>query len=216
VVRKLCRGCSHPGAWLSDGRQLLYTTLAGEVAKFDLESGQSRTVVSAGDGITLASPDWNPRNQHLLFTAITKKDGSRRVFTVPLPREADHALGAWVPLTSASENADLARWSDDGSHFYYFSNRDGFYCIWGGSSDHDRQVTETTFSVRHYHDWGRGPLLVLPYLEGISVAHGSFYATIGEATSTIWVGRLRYSPIRPLLQRIPFLRDLVALDMMRY
>jgi WD40 repeat protein len=199
-ARTLCTGCSHPGAWISDGRELLYTTRNGSIAILDVDSGKSTQVIAADHQYTLSNPDWNPATQHILFTAI--KDGTPQIFTAGLTKNPAYAASSWTALSANSDDADLARWSEDGLHFYYFSRSDGSYCIWGNSFNPQRNTIGTAFPVQHYHDWGKSPRLAFAYLRGLSVANGSIYVNVGEESSTVWMGSLRSNSLFTYFQRV--------------
>ena len=198
VVRTLCNACSHPSAWISDGRELLYTTATGDIAVLDIVSGGSRTVVAAAE-YELAYPDWSPQNQHLLFTAV--KEGVKQVFAARLPSEGPQSADTWIPLTSKAETADLARWSADGTKFFYFSRKDGFYCLWENSFDSVRESIADASPVKHYHDWGKGPSRTSGYVLGMSVAGNWIYTNLGEASATVWQGHLQRNPLLDFVRR---------------
>lgn len=56
--------------------------------------------------------------------------------------------------------------------------------------------------VKHYHDWGKGPGIVVPYHRGMSVAGDWIYTSVGEVSATVWVGRLRRNPLSALVRRL--------------
>jgi len=198
AVRTLCKACSHPSAWISDGKALLYTTTAGDIGILDIESGQSRTILAAGRDRVLAYPDWSPQNEHILFTAI--KGGVKEVFAGRITKGG--ALTAVAPITSKSDNADLARWSADGTRFFYYSRKDGNYCLWENSFDPAREAAGQAFPVQHYHDRGKTPGIVIPYHLGMSVAGNWVYVNVGEVTATVWAGYLRRNPLSALVRRV--------------
>jgi eukaryotic-like serine/threonine-protein kinase len=199
-VRTVCEPCSHPSAWVSDGKELLYTTAAGDIGILDIVTGQSRSVVPASRGYVLSYPDWNPQNQHLLFTA--SKGGVKQVFAASLPQEDAKTASNWIPLTSGAESADLARWSADGKDFFYFSRKDGFYCVWENSFDPASRTTGNALPVKHYHDWGKGPSRAAPHVLGMSVAKDWIYINVGEASATVWQGRLQRNLLSDYVRRV--------------
>jgi eukaryotic-like serine/threonine-protein kinase len=198
-TRTLCNACSHPSAWISDGRELLYTTPTGDIAILDIESGRSRIAVAAGLDYVLAYPDWSPQNQHLLFTA--SKGGVKRVFAARLRQEGASAADTWIPLTSTAEAADLARWSADGRRLFYFSRKDGFYCLWENSFDSTAETIASASPIKHYHDWGKGPSRTSPNVQGMSVAGDWIYANVGELSATVWQGHLQRSRLVDFVRR---------------
>ena len=197
-VRRLCSKCSHPGAWISDGKKLLYTTDHGDIAVLDIDTAESHALLQAGADLILAYPDYNVANHHLLFTAI--HENNKQVFAVRLSEQGDQTVGRSMPLTEKNEQASMARWSDDGSKFFYLSLRDGYYCLWGNSFDAPQQVVGRPFSVKHYHAWDSGPSRTFPGMLGISVADNWVYFNPVEVRSTIWQGAVKRTLISQLLQ----------------
>ncbi len=199
AVRALCNACFHPGAWVIDGRELLYTTAAGDIAILDIVSGQSRTAVTADRDYVVSYGDWNPQSQYLLFTAT--KGGVKQILAAKLQAKNPVAEDGWVPLTSKEESADLARWSSDGNKFFYFSHKDGFYCLWENSFDPQHASIATASTVVHFHDWGKGASRTAHYVLGLSVAGDWIYTNIGEASSTVWEGHLQHNPIGDFIRK---------------
>lgn len=198
-VRTLCNACSHPGAWITDGRELLYTTPTGDIAILNVISGKSRTVVSANRDYALDYSDWSAKNQHLLFTAT--KGGVRRIFAARLAQQGVATPADWIPLTLTAETADLGRWSADGKKLFYFSHKDGFYCLWENSFDSDHETIANASPVTHFHDWGKGASRTAHYVLGMSVAGDWIYTNIGEASATVWEGHLQRNPLGDFIRR---------------
>ena len=198
-VRTLCNACFHPGAWIADGKELLYASGDGSIAVIDILSERSRTIVPASKDYVLGYSDWNPSNQHLLFTAT--EGGIKRIFAARLPREGAVTAADWVPITSPAETADLARWSSDGNKVFYFSHKDGFYCLWENSFDSERQTIGTASPLTHYHDWGKGASRTAHYVLGMSVAGNWIYTNIGEVSATVWEGHLQHNPVADFIRR---------------
>ncbi len=198
-VRTLCNACFHPGAWITDGRELLYTTSGGDIAILDIVSGQSRTVIPASRDYLLGYSDWSPQSQYLLFTAT--KVGVKEIFAARLPQDGETTADGWIPLTSSAETADLARWSADGKKFYYFSHKDGFYCLWQNSFDPEHSTIGRASTVKHFHDWSKGVSRTSHYVLGMSVAGDWIYTNIGEVSATVWQGHLQRNPIGDFIRR---------------
>jgi Tol biopolymer transport system component len=148
----------------------------------------------------LADPDWNSQNEHLLFTAI--KGGVKQVFAARLPKEGVRTAGNWIPLTSKVEGADLARWSADGARFFYYSRKDGYYCLWENSFDSAKETAGQASPLKHFHDAGKSPSIAFRYLLGISVAKDWIYINVGEVSAIVWAGHLRRNPLSALVRRV--------------
>lgn len=199
-VRSLCNECSHASAWISPGRELLYTTDSGDVAILDVASGTSQTIVSASPGRVISYPDYNPKNGYLLFTATS--GGEKEVFAAQLQSTEKRTVGAWIPVTSKTENAYMGRWSTDGTKFFYLSQRDGYYCLWSNSFDPGRGLVGDPSPVKHYHDLGNSPTRTFPNELGMSVAGDWIYINPGESASTIWQAHLKRNGFWALARKL--------------
>ena len=198
-VRRLCDDCFHPSAWISPGRELLYTTGNGDIAVLYVASGRSQTVVSAGTGRVLSHPDFNPHYGYLLFTATSGPD--KQIFAAPLQATGTSGVSSWIPITEKTEDAYMARWSSDGAKFFYLSQRDGYSCLWSRTFDGDGVIGQPS-AVRHYHDLGHTPARTFPDELGMSVSGDWVYINPGESTSTIWLGNLKRNPFGAFARKL--------------
>jgi hypothetical protein len=198
VLRQLCTRCSHPAAWISRDKELLYTK-RDQIGILDITTLKSRPVFSAGETVPVIYVDWNARNHHLLFTAT--KGSTSQLFAVRLSADGQ-SQGKWTPLTELKEASDLGRWSEDGTKFFYFSHKDGYYCLWQNSFDAERQTTGRPSIIAHYHNWGQGPNCTFRYTLGISVSGDRILTNLGSVTSSIWQGELRRNEFAEFIRKM--------------
>jgi Tol biopolymer transport system component len=191
MKRTLCVGCFHPTSWFGGDEAIFHTSSKGEIALLDTDTGLSRTVLTGPNGMLLADADWCPDNEYLLFTA-TANGGATQVYAVRFPRSTGSAEGRWILLTPDSNGVERPRWSSDGKMFYYLSKQDGYLCVWGlRFTPGEKNSLEKPFPVMHYHNYPRiSPNRTTPRARGLSVAGGSIFLNVGEATETIWTGVL--------------------------
>jgi eukaryotic-like serine/threonine-protein kinase len=199
-VRTLCTGCSQPRSWIQDGRELLFTDNSGDIAALDVVSGKSRVVLAAGGRGVLSYPDYNRYNRHLLFTLNT--GSQKQLFAVELPADSAQPVGSWMQLSPQNETAYIGRWSTDGENFYYFSQKDGYTCIWGNSFDPVHHAVGKPFPVKHYHERDRGPGRTAPDELGLSVSADHLYLNPAEVNVTIWEATLHRNALFNLFRRV--------------
>ena len=190
-ARVLCTGCSNPMGWF--GKHLAFFYRDGLPSKIKLaepESGTTRTVLETKD-LSISEAAWAPENEFLLFSA-TSPAGLKRVFAVLFPEGTGAVTGNWIPITDEAIIAEKPRWSGDGKTIFYISTRDGSPCIWGQHFDQQaRKITGTAFPVLHLHNPRWSPEMIAPHQFQISVADDSIYLNLGEASATVWTGRLK-------------------------
>jgi len=205
--RQICTGCSHPSSWFGAGKGVLYTNGAGEIVLLDLASGLSRVVLTPEAGTVLGEPDWSPEHEFLLFTS--NRQGAKRAYAVHFPAGAEAPSDKWIPLTDGVGGIDQPHWAADGRAFYFFSRRDASNCIWGSRfSVRNAAVPAVTqpFPVTHYHDLRVSPDRASPVTRGLTVSDGAIYFSVGEVSTTLWLGKVHEPLLATLWNKILFWR----------
>jgi eukaryotic-like serine/threonine-protein kinase len=189
-ARTLCEGCSHPTSWFGSNA-VFHTSSKGELAVLDVETGASRPVLPAPEGMTLGEADWSPANGYLLFTSSTN-GANKQVYAVRFPQSARSAQGPRILLTPDTQLVERPRWSEDGKTFYFLSNQDGYLCVWGQRFvPGEKGPSGRSFPVMHYHDYPRfSPNTAASTSRGFSVARGSIFLNVGEEVEALWIGRI--------------------------
>jgi len=90
--------------------------------------------------------------RQVAFTARTGPDESR-IFVAPFDALGGPIVppdpGSWLPVTDGAANDTAPRWSPDGKTIYYFSDRDGFRCIWSVRLENGYPFSPAV--VHHFH-----------------------------------------------------------------
>jgi serine/threonine protein kinase/Tol biopolymer transport system component len=192
---KVCDDCGSPQAWMPGGTKLLYLRTdpppAG-IFELDTRTGQSRPVVQhseipvyvcnlSGDGRWIAF-------KGDLTTLRTQ------VYVAPVPDEGPVPPESWIPITGGDAWEDLPRWSHDGRLIYFFSDRDGFRCIWARRFDPEtRQPAGEVFPIQHFHQISLSlSNLSLSEFE-LDAAPGKLVFPLAEITGNIWL----ITPVTP-------------------
>jgi serine/threonine protein kinase len=188
-VRRLCRGCSAPTGWFDGDRTFFYRDGMPSIIKMaDPRTGDTRVVLQE-DGVALGDASWSPANELMLFTE-TKGD-RKRMFAVRLPRSSAKVEGKWMPIPDKGVSPEHPRWSGDGRTIFYFSNSDGFSCIYGQAFSPERgEPMGGPFAVAHFHNQRASIDNVFSRSRNLSVDGDSIYFNLGEQSSTIWIGSL--------------------------
>lgn len=190
--KRLCTGCSLPTGWFDTNRAILYREGSpSSVNMIDPQTGERRPVLKQ-NGMSLSEPSWSPKAEYLLFTRQNEGQGNKEIFAVRFPKSTASVEGKWIRITEASESSDRPRWSGDGNTIFYLSTRDGFSCLWGQTfNPNTGETSGPPFAVMHYHNRRDSIDVVAPRSFNLSVAGDSIYFNLGEASSSIWIGKLR-------------------------
>jgi len=170
-----------------DARTLLGMTATAPrgVAAIDMATGRAQ--------VLLSHPVWN------LYWAVVSPDGTRvaftarsgpeqsRIFAAPFRPGASTEIGEWIPVTDGLSNDTGPRWSPDGQRVYYFSDRDGFRCIWSVEFRNGRAGPPQ--AVRHFHEsrhsLGGVPVAQLP----LGVARNRLVFSVCEPAGNIYLAK---------------------------
>jgi serine/threonine protein kinase len=190
--KRLCTGCSLPTSWFDTNRAILYREGSpSSINRIDPQTGERRLILKQ-NGMSLSEPSWSPTAEYLLFTRQNEGQGNKQIFAVRFPKSTASVEGKWIRITEASESSDRPRWSGDGNTIFYLSTRDGFSCLWGQTFNPETGETSgPPFAVKHYHNRRDSIDVVAPRSFNLSVADDSIYFNLGEASSSIWIGKLR-------------------------
>ncbi len=184
LPQKLCDDCGWPAAWSSDGTILLFQFPFGasrDVSLLKIPSGE-RVKLAGPVGVDLAlSPD----NRWVAF-GRNPDPGRGQIFVAAL---AGDKIGAPIPVTGGQERDSHARWSPDGRLLYFFSDRDGFRCLWAQRLDPaGRPLPHGLLEVQHLH---RAQLSAsdLPAAQmGLAVSRNRIVFTLNQRSGNVWMG----------------------------
>jgi hypothetical protein len=93
----------------------------------------------------------------------------------------------WIPVTDGKAWDDKPRWLDDATIVYY-SNLDGFGCLWKQRLRPDtKKPAGAPSAVHHFHRLGQSPRML--YRKGfqIAVTRDILILNLVDATGDIWM-----------------------------
>jgi Tol biopolymer transport system component len=178
-----CRDCGSVAAWSGDSTRLL--TSKGEPTAVNVV-GFSRELpktIARHDTWNLFRPRFSADGRWVVFHT-TNSTTVRRVYVVPATLAAPVPFDKWIPI--ATDFGIQPCWSPDGQGIYYFSNRDGAFCLYLQSLEPatKRPVGEPRV-VRHFHDPRLRP--VVATIATTDVQAGYVYVNLTETTGNIWL-----------------------------
>jgi serine/threonine protein kinase/Tol biopolymer transport system component len=187
VAAKICEDCG-PLYWSSDGTRLLYFFgRPARVGLLDLASGQKKEILMHPQ-FNLFQVRFSSDDRWISFHATISSKG-RQVFIAPF-REQGPPVPAnqWIPVTDGSGVDIYPSWSPDGNLLYFFSDRDGFRCLWAQRLDRlTKRPAGSPLAVYHFHRSRQSPRGLGPQN---AVARDKVVLSLVETTGNIWTTTL--------------------------
>ena len=193
VPHKVCDDCGGPNDFSPDERWLLFADRPADasapnpIAILDLVSGKKSRLIEHPTH-TLFSPRFSPDGRWVSFQEFTGL-ASRRIYAAPLRGNAAVPARDWVPITDGTGLDRDAAWAPDGNLLYFFSERDGFPCIWAQRLEPlTKRPVGDMVPVYHLHH-ARRSLRSLDNLgvARLSTAPGKLVFSMGEYTGNVWL-----------------------------
>ena len=188
--RKLCDSCGPVKSWSSDGLRILFHSGSNQplrtIGLLDLAIGLSRDLIKHSR-YSLYHPHFSPDNIWVAFHAKLSPNRTQ-LFIVLLCGNVAPAENDWIAVTDGSENDQDPQWSPDGRLFYFFSERDGFRCLWAQRLEAEtKRPLGSPFAVYHFHSARRSLMnLGLSSLD-LSLARDKIVFPLGKLTGAIWI-----------------------------
>jgi Tol biopolymer transport system component len=184
-ARVLCEECSGPYGWSPDGSGLLARPNADThtISLYGLAGGGPQTLLRHPQFVLYEarfSPDGHWIGFHGLSTPTT-----RQMFVAPFRGAQEVPVEDWIPITDGTQMDRNITWSPDGSILYFFSERDGFRCIWAQRLDRaTKHPIGAPFNVLHFHQASRS---MVEAGFNISVTDDSLVVALTDLTGNVWM-----------------------------
>jgi Tol biopolymer transport system component len=185
--KRICEGC-YPLALFANGTRLLRWDYWDTRSRLNFKAFTAFDTVNNTKAVVLESkddifhPDVSPDQRWIAFLSGV----SGRLFVAPLqdpppPREK------WVQVSDGSSDDDKPRWSPDGSHLLFTSDRDGFMCLWEQELDRStKRTVGAPSAIHHFHNSRRSlKNLNLMYFE-VALARNRIVFNMAEHAGNIW------------------------------
>jgi Tol biopolymer transport system component len=183
--REVCDKCWPVSDLSSDGKWLLYDKQPRKImAVRNMDSGRTSDLIRAGPAM-IGRGRISPDERWLAF------NGSYDVFLVPFrPETAPADESSWIPMATGESYDGHPQWSLDSRMVYYFSSRDGRFCIWAQRIDPATGRPEgEPFAAAHFHQ-GRISLSGVPIpMMGMAIVSDRIILNLSEMSGNVWMAQ---------------------------
>ncbi len=198
VPEKVCEGCAAAWSFTPDGRQLLVWPGDRDrtAAVLDLATRKQTTILERA-GYAIFRTRLSPDGLWVAFHA-RNRPGRSAIYIAPFRGPALIPERDWVAVTD-NDSYDLNPvWSPEGSILYFFSERDGFRCVWARRLDPaTRRPQGDLLAVRHFHAATLSMIPVTTNLLTMGAGRGLLVFPLVETTGNIWLARYAGAGARP-------------------
>jgi serine/threonine protein kinase len=182
-TRRLCTSCGVPSAWLPDGNAIL-TSTERDIQRVGVSTGSAAVVLSK-PGQLLDEAECSPDGKWMAFSARLP-DHERNVYIVAYGRAS-----GWQRVNPGSAWADKPHWSRDGKSLYFYSNSDGYRCIWRRAFNAaSGTMTGAPRAIRHLHNARMSVMSISQPVRSYAVTANRIYLDVAENTASIWMSTL--------------------------
>jgi len=185
VPRKACEDCGEPSDWTHAGGKILCS--GGQPQIISLLDPDSGAIVPLlrHPVYNLEQPHISPDDQWIAFVARDDRNPTR-IFMSPFHNGAAVDPGGWTPVTDGKAWDAKPRWLDDSSIIYY-SDRDGFGCLWKQRLGPDKKPVGAPTAVHHFHRAAQSPRSLFRENFQIAVTRNILILNLVDATGDIWM-----------------------------
>jgi hypothetical protein len=182
-TRRLCPGCGYLSAWLPDGKAVLVST-GGQIQRIDLSTGAATTVLSK-QGLLLDEAECSPDEQWIAFSA--RAPGQERIIYVAPFGQA----GGWRQVDPRKGWSDKPHWSSNGKSLYFYSNADGYRCIWSRAFNPVIGAPAGPLRpIQHLHNSRLSSMSVSQPVRSFAVTSNRIFLNLAENSASIWMSSL--------------------------
>jgi Tol biopolymer transport system component len=174
--------------FFAGGAEALVHQPPNRLVRHRLADGVESLVLDAGEQAVIdADLSWDDR---WLALCSARPDGRAAVHIAPV-RDPPASPDEWVDLSDGTAFFGSPRWSPDGCHLYYLSDRDGFNCVWARPLDAvtKRPVGEA-FPIVHAHRSNMKMMRPERSWFALSVARGRLVFNAAATTGEIYTAML--------------------------
>jgi Tol biopolymer transport system component/tRNA A-37 threonylcarbamoyl transferase component Bud32 len=181
---KVCDDCGEPSGWTHTGGILSSSGHPRCISLIDPGSG-SRSPFLCHPVYDLDQAQLSPDGRWIAFVARAGSDSSR-IYIAPFRNGSPSSPALWIPVTGGAARDDKPRWLD--GDLLYFSNRDGFGCIWKQELRPDTmQLAGAPTPVHHFHNIAQSPRTLFRSGFQIAVTRTMLILNLVDITGDVWL-----------------------------
>jgi hypothetical protein len=147
-------------AWSPDGSEIVFVSNRGHlygsggIWRMRAQRGAEAREIQSEETTWKARPDWSPDGKRIVWSSYTGRQW-HQLWAVPAEG------GAAIPLSYGEYDNTAARWSPDGRHLAFISNRDGNTSLWIQEVLGGFQWSPHRNTLKHLRPMGRLKVTVL-------------------------------------------------------
>jgi hypothetical protein len=186
---KLFKGCGKPTHTTFDASEVLCESQSSDEKLLLWSHGSYQTLVQQPDGRDTTQFDghFSPDGQWVVYSEGKRTSPERRIMIVPNAPNRKMTAEDWISISDGGDADRSPVWSPDGKFIYYFSDRDGFRCIWARPVDPaTARPTGPSFPVAHFHQASQTLRMMRTGDLSLSASSGFLVFTLTEMTGNIW------------------------------
>ena len=181
--RRLCVGCGYLSAWPPDGKAVLVST-GREIRRIDVSTGAAATVLSK-QGLLLDEAECSPDEQWIAFSARAPGQ-ERSIYVAPYGR-----AGGWRQVDPRPGWSDKPHWSSNGKSLYFYSNADGYRCIWNRALNPASGAPAGPLRpIQHLHNSRLSSMSVSQPVRTFALTSTRIFLNLAENSASIWMSSL--------------------------
>ena len=185
-AEKACEDCGEVLNWSPDDAGILYSFgQPVRVGAVNLQSGSRATLLQKAD-VSLDQAQISPDGRWIAFAYRVDSDHSK-IMVAPVQGESAPLESQWEGLTDGLSWDDKPRWSEDGRTIFFYSNRDGFGCIWKINVQHSRDELAKPLALIHFHNSRTSYMYLTDDNLNLAVGGGELVLDIEEKRGNIWM-----------------------------
>jgi serine/threonine protein kinase len=186
VASKACEDCGEPSDWTHTGGKILCSGGQPQIVSLLDPASGANVPILRHPVYDLDQPHISPDDRWIAFVASNDPKPTR-IYISPFRNGAAAGPGEWIPVTDGTAWDDKPRWLDDSSLIYY-SNRDGFGCLWKQKLRPDtKQPAGEPSAVHHFHRLGQSPRSLFRKGFQIAVTRDILILNLVDMTGDIWM-----------------------------
>ena len=181
----VCADCGEVEQW-APGGEILFVTARDPSGIGFVRPGspaQHQWLKHPGYGIFNARISSDGR--WVAFNARSNNRAPARVFVARVRDSSIAGETEWIDIT---EDGDAPAWSPDAGLLYFWSNRDGFPCLWAQRIDPGKRTpTGSPMAIHHFHSRGLSWRNLYLGAPDIAVARDKIVFNLGEHSGNVWL-----------------------------